>query len=159
MMYAILIYNQKRRLHDFHYNLDNFSFVRRFKIKSCVEACSETLIKKCELNTCYKIMEKIDDIQMVIYSSTFVDYHIIVTDLAYPSHTALKLLNVLAHDNTDLDKVFNMYVNPIKADKIVHIKNELDETKIISVNSIATIAEPKPTNIHIEPKTKTCVIF
>lgn len=159
MMYAILIYDRKRHLYKFHYNLDNFSFVRRFKIKSCIEACSETLIKKCKPNACYKIMEKIDDIQMVIYGSTFVDYHIIVTDLAYPSHIALKLLNVLARDNTDLDKVFNMYVNPIKADKIVHIKNELDETKIISVNSIATITESEPPNSVIETKPKCCMIF
>jgi len=141
-IYALLLYDHKYQLSYSNYKLDDFSFIYRFKIKSVIESFSATLIKKCEPNTCYKIMETFDDKQMVIYGSTYDNiFRIVIVDQNYPQHVAFKLLSALAKTSNDMDKLFDLYQDPTKADKIEQLKNELDETKIVLMNSINDLLE------------------
>lgn len=159
-LYSLLIFDSNYKLVHSKYNLDDFSFVFRYNIKKTIESFTNDLIHKTEQNTYYKITDKIGDYNFTIYGSTFNDFCIIITDNEYPQSTAFQLLNELKmkkHDslsdnkvnsnsknNLDVQKIDNMFVqyqDPLEVDKLLKLKNTVDEVKIILLDSLDKLIE------------------
>ncbi len=139
-LYAILVYNKDYKLKHLSYDAKQFSYFERWGL----EKLADRIIKRCEPNSYYQIAEHYSDKDLTIYGSGIRPtscsnhdfYNIIITDLNYPRYLALQLLQILDTNPTNLDELYQSYLN---GDKITQIKNELDESKIILLNSIESL--------------------
>lgn len=131
-LYAILVYSKNHKLKHLSYDSKHFSYFERWGL----EKLADNIIKKCESNSYYQITEKYGNEDLIIYGSNHEFYNIIITNLKYPKHLALQLLNVLDKNPSNLDELFKSYQ---EVDKITQLKNELDETKIIILDSIESL--------------------
>ena len=96
------------------------------------------LIQLSDQNNVYVINETVNNIEIVIYASTYNDYHIIITNKAYPPMVAKQLLHHMIK-MTYTDALFEQYQDPSKYDKIGKIKTDLKETHEIILESIEQI--------------------
>ena len=140
-LYAILTFNKDYQLHDSHYNLNEFFFIFRSKIQTEIERIATDLIKKTEPNISYIINDTINETEIIIYGSTLLTNYVVITSKSYPASTAKQLMYVIRTGLEPIDILFKKYQNPYNVDKIAHIKSELDETKIIILNSIDKLIE------------------
>lgn len=155
-LYAILIYNKHYKLQYANYNLDDVFILFRPKIKESIELTAVKIIKQCQNNNYYEINEIINDLHIVIYGSTHDNFCIIITDNDYSKHVAYKLLKILTTSklsNDKIDELFIMYQTH-EPDKILLIKNELDESKIILINSINALLDRGDTLNDLMDKTE-----
>ncbi len=139
-LYALLIFNKYQQLEYSNYNLSNFFFVYRGKIKDTIESIAIELIKNSKQNNFYKINEKFQDVEMSIYLFINDKIYILITDDNYPQRVVSKLIGALK--NTGIEQcniLFESYQNPNKFDTITQLKNELEESKIIILDSIDKI--------------------
>ena len=127
-IYTLLIYDDQ--LQYSYYHLDDISFIYRYHVKTVMLSFITNMIKKCERNTCYKIIENFDNKDMMIYCTTYDKTMILITDLHYPHRTAMQLLKNVKNDN--IHELCDAY----QVDKLVQVKEELEETKIILMQSI-----------------------
>jgi len=138
-LYALLIYSDVYKLSYSNYNLDDFFFMYRPQIKSTIEKIADKMIRLTKPDTYYKINETVDETPIVIYGRTSNGYCIVITDPDYPPHTIFKLFNELEIPNMkseSKDKLFDAYQIPANVDKLCAIRQELDESKIILLDSI-----------------------
>ena len=141
-LYALLVFNNFHQLEYSNYNLSEFFFIYRTKIKEGIESVAIELIKNAKTNNFYKINEKFQDVEMSIYLLSNDKIYIVLTDNEYPQRVVFTLLHSIKNANVvQKDTLFESYQNPDKHDKITQIKNELEETKIIMFDSIDKLME------------------
>ena len=143
-LYALLIYNEDYKQIYSNYNLDDFFFAYRSKMKETIEIFAKEVIKNVKKNSYYKITESADDFDFTIYGSTFINYYIAITNNSYPQRVAFELLHTIQGTNmtqVSINTSFRTYQNPIEADKILQIKQEIDEAKLILLNSIDNLLD------------------
>lgn len=138
--YALLIYNLQYKLLYSHYNLEDIFLLYRWYAKNKIEELAGELIKTATVETYYKINEKRDDVELTIYGHASNNYYILITDKEYPARIAFKLLTVLKN-TTDLNEdivnnLWDTYQSPNHIDSITQIKTDIDETKLILLDSI-----------------------
>ena len=66
-LYALLIYNEDYKQIYSNYNLDDFFFAYRSKMKETIEIFAKEVIKNVKKNSYYKITESADDFDFTIY--------------------------------------------------------------------------------------------
>jgi len=143
-LYGLLVYNNKYELVASHYNLDDFFFLYRSTISDTIERIATNLVKVIAKNNYYKINEEFDEYDMTLYCSFFDTNYIVITDRLYPQTTAYSLLNSLKNSsfNTNIiANLFKTYQRPLEVDKLLKVKKELDETKVILYDSIEKLLE------------------
>ena len=143
-LYALLIFGEDHKLIHTNYNLDDFYFFYRKKIEEMIERVSIELIKYVKLNNCYKIEEKIENNNFIIYGLISNKIYIFITDEEYPQRIVLTLLDKIQNpkiNKTEIDNLFSSYKNANEIDKILKLKNELDETKLILLDSIEKLID------------------
>lgn len=144
-LYSLLIFDSKYNLEYSNHNLNDFNFIIRSNIKKEIETFSKELIRHVKQNSYYKINEKIGEgaYEFTIYGNTINNYCIIITNKEYPQSTAFQLLSCLktikSHKN--IADLFIQYQNPFEADKLLKIRHEIDETKIILLDSLDKLRE------------------
>ena len=144
--YALLVYDENHKLTYSNYNLDDFFFFYKSKMQEAIEIFSKELIKNVKLNSYYKITDHIQglNLDIVIYGLSTNRYYIAITDLTYPRRVAFDLLNTLKNGNLksiEIDDLFISYQNPNQHDKILLTRQELDETKLILLDSLDKLLE------------------
>ncbi len=136
-LHALLIFNNYKQLEYSNYNLSNFFFIYRPKIKETIESVALELIKNIKPNKFYKINEQFQSIEMTIYLFENDKIYIVITNDNYPQRVASKLIGSVKNANVEQCNIlFESYQNPDKFDTITQIKNELEESKIIILDSI-----------------------
>lgn len=142
-LYALLVYDEKQKLVYKNYNLEDFLIFYRPKIKETIEEFSREIIKNVKKDSRYKINQKNEDFDIVIYGSTFSKYYIAITDPKYPQRTAFTLINTIntIKNTADLDNLFETYQNPQTTDKVSLIQQEMDDVKVILLDSIEKLLE------------------
>lgn len=138
MLYGLLIFNPYYQLEYDNYNLVEFPFLFRGRIKDTIDILARELIKNTRQNF-YKINDKFMDNEMSIYLLNHEKIYIAVTHVDYPQEIISKLFYSLINENTysiQKDMLFSTYQLPQKIDKMAQLKNELDQTKIILCDSI-----------------------
>ena len=143
-LYGLLVYDNKCELVTSLYNLDDFFFLYSSKISEAIERIAKGLVKVIAKDNYYKINEEWDDHKMTLYCSTFDVNYVIITDQYYPTTTAYALLNSLQGSNGNkniITNLFNTYQRPYEVDKILKVRKELDQTKVIICDSIEKLLE------------------
>ena len=143
-LYAVLIFDEDHNLIYTNYNLDDFYFFVRNKIEDTVKLVSTELIKYVKLNSNYKINETIENNKFVIYGITTNKFYIAITNEEYPQRVAFTLLDKLKNskfNKSEFDNLFNSYKDANEIDTILKLKNELNETKLILLDSIDKVID------------------
>ena len=145
-LYALLIYDENHKLTYSKYNLDDFYFFIKAKMQETIEIFSKELIKNVKLNSYYKITDHIQglNLDIEVYGLTSNKYYIAITDPSYHRRVAFSLLGILKNEkksSSEIDNLFMSYQNPNSFDKILQTKQEIDETKLILLDSIDKLLE------------------
>ncbi len=138
-LYAFLIYDKSHKLIHSNYNLDDFFFVYRPIIKNNVENITANIINKIGAYGYYQIDEKVNDTTIIIYGIVDDQIYIVITDSSYPKNVAYDLIHQTKKSNLTnptINNLFISYQDPIKIDPILKIKQEMNETQIIMLDSI-----------------------
>jgi hypothetical protein len=142
-LYSLLTFDSKYNLEYSNHSLNDFNFIIRSNIKKEIETFAKELVHHVKQNSYYRIDEKIGENEFTIYGMTIDNYRIIITNKEYPQSTAFQLLNCLkgisSHKN--INELFVQYQNPFEADKLLKIRHEIDETKIILLDSLDKLRE------------------
>jgi len=141
MIYSLLIFDHSRTLAQSSYCLDDFWAIYRPKIKSIIEETAFNIIQKdfSANGSVLKISETIQDTNIVIYCLVNDGYFIAITKPEYPQRAAYKLLDKL-RTTTDHIQIDNLIHND-QPDQITLLQNELDETKIIIMDSLEKLID------------------
>jgi synaptobrevin family protein YKT6 len=157
-LYAVIIYTKNYVLRYSNYNLESFSFFESFILKQKIETVTKEIIQQIPTNNIYQINQTIGDKEFVIYGSSYNDYSVVITDKDYPSYVASKLLQLLnSSTNPDFDKLFDIYQNPSNIDKLIIIKKELEDSKIIIYDSIDKLIDRGEKMDELMNKTESLV--
>lgn len=143
-LYAVLVFDEGHKLLYSNYNLENFPFFYRWKIQENIENITTNLLKCVKLNNYHKINEPIDNNNFVVYSITTDKFYIAITDDIYLQRIAFTLLNTLKNsefDKVEFGKLFMAYQDVNEIDKILKLRNELDETKLVLLDMIDKIID------------------
>lgn len=139
-LYGLLVYNESHKLIYSNYNLADFLFLYRSTIKDNIEIIASELVKRNDGKNLYKINESRNGIDLTIYCSTYDKFYIIITNPEYPQTTAFELIKSLRgldeFNSEEVDKLFVSYQKPLEVDKVLRVKTELDETKLVMMDSI-----------------------
>ena len=127
-LYAILVYGAHHDMDYSNYNLEDFFFLYRSKIREIIESTVKKILPYIKKDTVYYITDMIDEHPIAIYGSSYDRYHIIITNDYYPKHIGYQLLNALKTSNNVVG-LFDAYADPIQVDKLLTISREIDETK------------------------------
>ena len=92
-LYALLIFDEDHKLVHTNYNLEDFYFFYRTKIIETIERISIEMIKYVKLNNCYKIDEKIENNNFIIYGLVTNNFYIAITDNEYHQRVAFTFLD------------------------------------------------------------------
>jgi hypothetical protein len=140
-LYGLLIYNTNHQLVYDNYNLDDVFFMFRSKIQEGIKNFTSKLVTIAEKDNYYQVNENRGDVEMSVH---FFKYHIAITSPDYPRHAIYQLFNVLMSNNFDkgtTDSLFTAYQDPVKISNILKTKKEIDETKVILLDSIEKLLE------------------
>jgi len=139
-IYALLIYTPTYDLKYKHYDLSDLSFIYRYFAENTIENIALKSLNHIESNQIYKILETVNDMEIIIYGQWYSDYNIIITDREYPSYLVYSLFEDLKSvDN--IDSLWFKYCDGKHADKIQHVKSELTETKAVVMSSLDKLYE------------------
>ena len=141
MEHAWLIGNDQYELIYSNYNLENFFILYRNHIKTTVENTVKSVLHNISKNNIYRINDNIHDNKITIYGSSCGNKYIIfITDDKNYPYIAYKALNELKDcKSVDYDGLFKKYMKSSDNDKIDILQKELDETKVILLNSIEAV--------------------
>lgn len=140
-LYSLLVYDQNKQLIYSKHDLTDIPFMYRFMARGTIENIAAESLQYIEQNNLYKINEIIEDKKIVIYGHCYDTIVIVITDPDYPSYLVRQLLMNFKDNNVKLDELWLKYSDGKSADKIQQIKTELDETKVILLNSIDELLE------------------
>lgn len=159
-LYSLLIFDSTCKLAYSNHKLDEFGFFLQYSIKNGIESFAQESIQKFKVNNSnndttnqgrYKADCKIEEHEFTIYGSNIDGFCIVITNSEYPQTTASQLLiemnknfnfNAISKiDNQKLDSMFIQYQEPIKVDKVLKLKNTLDETKEVLYDSVDKLFE------------------
>lgn len=136
-LYAILDYdNSVQKVTKSEFNLSSINFLYRSLVKELCIVTGEKLLTSLDTTQArYRTEETINDIKMVfhIYLTTTHRY-IVITDEKYPFYLITKLFT--STGDNDLKSIWKKYSNVADADKIGQVQKELDETKVIILESL-----------------------
>ena len=137
-LYAILSFDSKYIITQSQYNLDGMIYFSIMKnaIQSNIESITSKIIQTTAPNNVYIINEKVNDVDIVIYGSAYQNYHVIITNKMYPPMVAKQLLHHMIKETQPVSVLFEQYQDPSKFDKIDKIKTELEDTRVIILESI-----------------------
>ena len=138
---CVIIFNKQYNITNAAYELSSYGFFQRSNIKEiCTFACKE-FAKRCIDN--YQVLQYMN---FNIYALTNNKYTITcVSDEEYPITAAKSFLNkvidIINYDNVDnvdnkIEELLIECQDPMKADKLIAIKNELEETKEILMKTM-----------------------
>jgi hypothetical protein len=115
----------------------------RYFVKNTIESIALESLNYIEPNNVYKINEKIDDKNVMIYGYCYDINIILLTDIDYPPYLVYSLFRDLRNNikSDNVEKIWNNYHEGKNADKVQQIKSELDETKVILLESIEKLLE------------------
>lgn len=142
-LYSALVYNNKQLVSK-NYNLEKFNFFFRSSIETAIEKIAVNIIDNLDENIPYKIIDEYEGHKLVIYCFKYIYTYIVICSLDYPTRTAYTLINSIKSSNANkeiIKSLFLTYQDPVDADKIAKIKVELEETKIVLINSIEKLLE------------------
>ena len=149
-LYSVLVYNLTDYILVYkNFNLSDFYFFSHNKIKSGIIEIADQIIKNINTEKFYQITETFEEMTFYIYICTHNDkVYITLTDSEYPSYVALefiqKLYNLIDKNNISediLQPLWNKYQNPTQISKLIMVKEDLNETKKVMMETIDKIIE------------------
>jgi synaptobrevin family protein YKT6 len=149
-IYSILVYNSfDYTLLYKNFNLSDFYFYTHHKIKSTIIEVANDSVKNLDKKKFYKITETLNDKIFYIYIYTTKDkIYIALTDEEYPSTVILEFvheIDIAYGDNINNDEVlqniWTKYQDPIQISKLLQVKEELEKTKKVMLESVDKILE------------------
>lgn len=168
-LYALLLFHNYNIVKTF-YDLSDINFFYRPSATKIIETVVIELIKNKDDNRYYAINEKIKNLEQFEFQIFMFGknnnekdkYHyIVISDNDYPHRIGFNLINIikdLSFDNSQINTLWNDYRNPKNIDKILKIQNEIDETKIIMLQSIEQVMKRGESIEDIIKKTESLVI-
>ena len=159
-IYSLLIFDVNKKLFFSKHNLDDISFFYRIFAKNTIESTAKNIINTnhiIEKDKLYKINEKVDDLDIIINSYYYDKFFVIITDKEYPQYLVYTLFDELKKNVLDQYIFTNLwfkYQNPKDIDNIQKIQSDLDDTKIIILDSLNKLAERGATIENIAMKTE-----
>ena len=151
--YSVLVYNSvDHTLFYKNFNLTDFYFYTHYKIKTEVIQMANEYIKNLDekkLMQSHKFTEEFNNIIFNIYIYKFGNkIYLAVTNEKYPSSVILEFINELKellnkenHDTQEIDILWTKYQDPLQVSKLLQVKQNLDETKKIMMDSVDKILE------------------
>ena len=137
-LYAVLDYNRNlNRIIKSEFNLQSINLFYRSTVKElCLVASEKLLTSKDDTELRYRIDDEINNIKMIfhIYMGKN-DRYIAITDEKYPTRLITNLFLDLCSTN-EIKEIWNKYREPEKIDKIGIVQKELEETKVIILDSL-----------------------
>lgn len=140
-LYSLLVYDKNKHLVYSKHDLTDIPFMYRFMTRGTIENIAAESLQYIEHNNLYMINETIEDKKIVIYGHCAENIVIIITDPEYPQYLVRQIFMNFRSNNVKLDELWNKFSDGKNADKIQQIKTELDETKVILLNSIDELLE------------------
>jgi synaptobrevin family protein YKT6 len=156
-LYGLLVYNANHQLVYDNYNLGDVFFMFRSKIQEGIKNFASKLITIAEKDNYYQINENRGDVEMSVH---FFKYHIAITSPDYPQHVVYQLFNTLISNKFDkatADNLFTAYQDPVKMSQILKTKKEIDETKVILLDSVEKLLERGEKIEHLVDRTEELV--
>lgn len=142
--HSLLIFNEKFALTKKYHNLDEIPFLYRSVAISRLETLVSHIIKTIDLNKYYNITEKAEDMNMSIYCYRDKNYYVLISNNEYPERIAIELLSkikTLDYNELEIEKLWKQYQNPKETDKLLQIQTELDNTKVVLLDSVKKLVE------------------
>lgn len=139
-LYSLLVYDKTNQLTYSKHDLTDIPFIYRFIAIGTIENIATEALKSIEKGNLYIINETVEDIQIIIYGYCFEINVIVITDPEYPVYLVRQLLFNFKNPLVQLDELWDQYSNG-KADKIQQTKAELEETKVVIMDSIDKLLE------------------
>lgn len=144
-LYAILVFEKSDSIYKLkqpYYNLDQFSFFYRYVIRDTIESIALEAVNKFNMQHYYKISEKVNEKEIIIYgSSKDTKCFVIITNSTYPSTTATQLMYELINSIKPIAELFAAYQKPADVDKLVLIRQELESSKTIILESLDALID------------------
>ncbi len=141
-LYSILVYDFDYSLLYKNFNLTEYYFFVRHKIEQAILEIADALVKSTHEKKLYQITEKVEEKTFYIYVYVSDKYYICLTDQDYPNLVAMELLSELKENMNDkYNEIWNKYQDPMSISKVLQVKKQLEQTKIVMLDSIDKILE------------------
>lgn len=134
-IYSIIIFKDDN-IYKSVFNISDVSFLYRRNVKEFLIFLSKTVSSKYDGNKLF-ITEKQYNIHIDGHDNMV---NVIITDIDYYNNVVMMIMNEL-NSNDDLDKIIKKYENPNDFDKIKKIKETINTTKIVVLDTIDKILE------------------
>jgi len=138
------------------FDLASFSFFQRGTVQEMLCFTAKTLAERTQIGERQSVKEAEYMIHVFVRSDSLVG--VCLSDHEYPHRVAHTMLTKVLEDFTNqvprhvwpegkevsgcsLDDYLKKYQNPVEADPMMKVQNELDETKIILHNTIETVLQ------------------
>ncbi|KAF8796860.1 Synaptobrevin YKT6 like protein [Argiope bruennichi] len=138
-------------------DLTSFGFFQRNSIKEFMNFTSQILVERCQSGARMSVKEQAYMCHIFVRADNLAAA--LISDQEYPQRVAHTLLNKILQEFSnchppsswtgeansltfaDLEKYLADYQDPRKADSLMKIQDELDETKIILHNTVQAVLE------------------
>ncbi len=142
-IYAVYIFDVDNIIYQYH-QLDEFNYFIRKNIKEFCMFISKIINDNTNINEAKLIEETNEFFKGNLYNKKFSDIgYVMITDNDYPKHLMIQLINeinfIYKNKNSNIDGLIRKYQNPEELDKIIKIKNEIDEAKKVAIMNIDKI--------------------
>ena len=144
-LYSFLIYNLQKDLVYSYFNLNDIFFFYRPKVKNLILDLSLNMLNMLDHYTLYNVREDLNGHIIKIFCHLDHNYYIVISDEDFEDRILYQL--ILDTKKRNIDKSLlnllckNYNDHPEKQDKIKNIQDDLEETKIIMLNSIDKLLE------------------
>ena len=144
-LYSLIIYNLQKELVYSFFNLGDIFILYRYKVKSLILDIAQNTLNILDQHILYKVNEDLNGHLIKVFCHLDGYYYIIISDDEYEDKILYQMLLDLKSNDLDrhsinlLCKDYND--NPQKHDKIKNINDDINETKVIMLNSIDKLLE------------------
>jgi synaptobrevin family protein YKT6 len=136
-IYAIIIYDPSLNVVSSVYNLDSFSFFQKNSVKEFINFVSKEIIREASIGQKQSITHK--EYICHTYSKLNGNSGSIICDNEYPQRIAHNILSSIMTGELESEYAIKEYQDPINADKIAKVKQELDKTIDIVQKTIESV--------------------
>lgn len=144
-LYSFIIYNSDKKLVFDYFNLGDVFIFYRSKVKNLILDLSQNSLNTLDSHILYNAKENLNNQTIKVFCHLDVNYYIAISDEEFEDRILYQF--ILEAKRKGLDRSLlnclckNYNDHPEDQDKIKSIQNDLDETKIIMLNSIDKLLE------------------
>lgn len=154
-LYALLVFDHSVKLLHAKYNLDGIFFIYHWKIKEVVEKFAKRALLNLDSAKIYKVQSVVESKDIVQnlgdnISAYATESIVIIVSQDYPQNTVYQLIKTIQNigildnhtsNDTLISELFNKYQNPREVDKLHLISGEIDQTKLILLETVEKLLE------------------